>query len=1245
MKRIIEILFAVCLCLALPGCAEEELAPAAATDDGAAHNLTFTLQTPYMVPMTREVGQTKMDLDGVTRYSILLYEKQEGTDGTSGRDWVLDQVVTGDLTQGGGNGSTSTETTQSFSTTASVPEGTYLAFAVANLPAAIDVANKTYEGADISTADKLRALNFTWTDDNKTVMFGTFYMPTDATFEGGHFTSSTTNLENSIDRDIRKKGMANVNPTDYPKDYNAIAFEIDKEHLQAHIVTKLYPMAALVTVYFDTYRLETGNRIKINSISLKNIPATCSLWEANTPEAENDLMEDDIFYPNYTRDANGNGHADEYIEHYSDRNNQYSRNTYDYGAIFFLYENRQGMTETTTLAEKTVKDKKPYATYVEVDATHYDANNVKTNLIYHYAIGEDAPANTGEGTFGETVLYNNYNVTRNRHYKVYLTLTGSGKDHATEGLWMVEVADLSASPSFTYDYTGQVSNGTVTLVKSSDGTTVTADEWSVVGDLSDWATLSSTSGTGAITFTYQPKEGLAAKTYTGQVTVKFKINSKEYSLPVTLTYTKYGFSEVVFSFDEAYNTAVWTKDLSLNGYADDNTAWLRLKTTPKAEFHNLTVTDPTAYTVNETSSPQYNTTTGTYTADENGYLFLPLTLNEGAAVNGKYTATVKATDLVGSNIALLRSVWDFKQVVASCQFNGSEISNAVLNTELAEGATNTFAVACSEEDQNKQSFGRDGADGTAPSVHITDDLTYAEGLDAEDTYLMKNSNAHFTITVKEGQQLAMACLSRYGSATVKVYDNEDFANSTPVFSQQITNTAGTTTVTTGKLTTAGTYYVTVDSEVFFYYLAVLEEKAKPRLKVALTDAEGKTLSKTTDTEYLYGVGDDIWLRLTTDEHTSGRVAFKLELQNSESNNQPLNDVASYLEDQDDANLTLEYVNTTDEVYIEGAEPNTTYLFHWKTLKAMPKVRFKLSSGTTLFDNLNNNQTNQESITISYICVNEVYEFTRLQYSADGKAWTDYTDGLKTLQWVAGKNIYLRAYYPAGVSDNIVLTGGKENSDWGDKPEYYTTDDGGKYVDFNIPAQGPGTTYTIYFRAKPQEGDSYEMFHSPIVVRIKVVNDPGTYEWYCTDKTPHVYLNGKVYEDGGVITMEDSDGLGYDTYSEMSKEVDIYSEGEDSEGKITISSGVKVQSSTIVTVGELDCRMKMHVLMLTRYDKKTSLKVTNTDTGEAVTLGETSVKETFVEIETELEAETEYTLTRGENESRIFYIRLTPVSGE
>ena len=389
-----------------------------------------------------------------------------------------------------------------------------------------------------------------------------------------------------------------------------------------------------------------------------------------------------------------------------------------------------------------------------------------------------------------------------------------------------------------------------------------------------------------------------------------------------------------------------------------------------------------------------------------------------------------------------------------------------------------------------------------------------------------------------------------------------------------------------------------------------------KLTVALTDADGNALSKV-DNKFSYNVGDDIYFTLTTSSETTGKVGFKLQLQ--ASNGQSLSNSADYyLESQNDSYFASGYLNSTDEVYIENAQPDTKYKFHWKALQPMENVRLKISSATTLFDCPHNGQTGQSSITLSNVYVN-ARAFTNVQYSRNGSVWTDY-DNAETLDWIEAETIYLRAYYTDNVSDNICLS--QNGGDWGDTPSY-SSDTNGEYVQFAIPAVVG--SWSIQFHAKPKDGDNYEGFYSEEIVKVKVI-EKVVYEWY--NRT--VYKDKTAYTVGDIINLEDTNGLQYNSYNSKSTIIETES------GSIEISEGVKMQSSTTITLN-VPHKMKLTVVMLSRYDSETYLKLTD-GKNNVRDLEKTSTKETFVTSEVDLSAGT-YTLTRGGSESRLFYLKL------
>lgn len=193
---------------------------------------------------------------------------------------------------------------------------------------------------------------------------------------------------------------------------------------------------------------------------------------------------------------------------------------------------------------------------------------------------------------------------------------------------------------------------------------------------------------------------------------------------------------------------------------------------------------------------------------------------------------------------------------------------------------------------------------------------------------------------------------------------------------------------------------------------------------------------------------------------------------------------------------------------------------------------------------------------------------------------------------------------------------------------------------NLPA---GTsTYTYTFKARNASGnnkivvastsvDSYDQVQSKFdgsvslsytVTKVEEV----VYEWY--NRT--VYKDKTAYTVGDIINLEDTNGLQYDSYDSKSTIIETES------GSIEISEGVKMQSSTTITLN-VPHKMKLTVVMLSRYDSETYLKLTD-GKNNVRDLEKTSTAKTFVTSEVDLSAGT-YTLTRGGSESRLFYLKL------
>ena len=404
----------------------------------------FTITAPEMPAITRTTSDTETLLDGVKNYAIFFYSNSNGdiTD-TDDRNWVLaKQSDDKDLFFYDSNtGDVSSK--QSFETYKSVPAGNYKVYVVANLH------NKPQNiaGFKYSTIAELKENKMDWDDDtytnSKKMMFGFFTKADDKPYDSNDKPNlDVTKLENQIDKDVRTYGVNLVNPTDY----DAPVIEIKEGYIQAHLTAKLYRMASMVSVYFDTYNLTDNlsdaekTKILIKDVRLINVPKSCYLWKNNIPT---EFIENDIIEINKEISRKENFQEP--------GRNEFKDNSQFFNTIFYFFENRQGTTDNIDggIANKTVKSNiKPHATYLELRA---EIDGV--TRIYRCALGEDGytyldadgnKALNSDGTpiinFG--IVYNNYNVTRNRHYKVYFTFTQEGCTNAIDGSWRIEVDDF-----------------------------------------------------------------------------------------------------------------------------------------------------------------------------------------------------------------------------------------------------------------------------------------------------------------------------------------------------------------------------------------------------------------------------------------------------------------------------------------------------------------------------------------------------------------------------------------------------------------------------------------------------------------------------------------------------------------------------------------------------------------------------------------------------------------------------------
>ncbi len=274
-----------------------------------------------------------------------------------------------------------------------------------------------------------------------------------------------------ISQNAQMSGYFTINNNEYVRDaagdYQRDAQElvIDKNVTSLH--AWLRRAVAKVTVAYDATKLREGVYIYLKSVSLKNIPASCSLVDKNIPEGTNvtvhgqqikDLIEDGdrIVYDSHEETQSdtafilAKGHP--YINGHNNIHNDTAR------AMFF-YENMQGIGTVNSPSDKrqnagkgnTIaypngaedikgegwRDSIVNGTYVEVEA-YYVSNAVgnvgRGPIIYRFMLGKD--------------IITDYNAERNYHYKLTLKFNGNANDVD----WHIDYKEEDAPGAYVPDY-------------------------------------------------------------------------------------------------------------------------------------------------------------------------------------------------------------------------------------------------------------------------------------------------------------------------------------------------------------------------------------------------------------------------------------------------------------------------------------------------------------------------------------------------------------------------------------------------------------------------------------------------------------------------------------------------------------------------------------------------------------------------------------------------------------------------
>lgn len=378
MKIYINILFTLLSCAwFFHSCAEEEIISKSGKEENA--SVTFTLNfsdLDVISPSSRAAGDA---IEKISDLCILFYNAETNK-------LINDYTIYKSLTNPKGQ--------ETF--TQKIKSGSYKIYTVANM------GNLTESSTNnVQTINELKNITLQWETEKihkNNQMFGFF--------EEGR--------DNAIDRAIQKNGLRQVAPTAY--DAPSITIEGAKT-----IYAKLYRAASKITIAYDGKDLNDNIFITIKSVSLKNIPASCGLWTENKPYSPDAETKDGEILS-----YKGNG--------LEVKNDGLIKGGHD-GDALYMFENRQGINETVT----TQKDKDPSispditkaGTYIEVQAHYANQSNspgvaTQFDIVYRYMLGED--------NFEENI-FNNFNVTRNRHYKITMLFSGSGKE---KPVWRIE---------------------------------------------------------------------------------------------------------------------------------------------------------------------------------------------------------------------------------------------------------------------------------------------------------------------------------------------------------------------------------------------------------------------------------------------------------------------------------------------------------------------------------------------------------------------------------------------------------------------------------------------------------------------------------------------------------------------------------------------------------------------------------------------------------------------------------------
>lgn len=306
-----------------------------------------------------------------------------------------------------------------------VPVGTYRVYAVANMG---NLAEDESYKASVAKLNDFKAIRFNWVKD------------------AGKVASN-----NQMSGWFTENGSYPTDENGYKRYADLVSVRERSDTLHAW----LRRAVSKITINYDATELNRQTYIYIKSVTVKDIPTSCSLVDVNTPHEPSGVDGDTICY------GTGNDYlAWPALTRFEPKLENDSLIHLDSSPSLFFYENMQGNEKSNPdikdkrqdsngdglldapgknnqYEDEYYKDKETAGTYIEVEG-YYVSNeqfNVgKGPIKYRFMLGKDA--------------IKDYNAERNCHYKITLKFKG----RANEVDWHVDYEEVEVPGRYMPDY-------------------------------------------------------------------------------------------------------------------------------------------------------------------------------------------------------------------------------------------------------------------------------------------------------------------------------------------------------------------------------------------------------------------------------------------------------------------------------------------------------------------------------------------------------------------------------------------------------------------------------------------------------------------------------------------------------------------------------------------------------------------------------------------------------------------------